>query len=75
MNMLGEEESIKEKGSFSESSILKRFLIVIAGATVNILFGIGMFFILASIVNKNIHDGLIVTRKIFKTTSVKVWLC
>lgn len=62
-NMLGEEEVAYEEGSFSTSPIWKRVLIVIAGATVNIVFGLVTFFILASIVNKNLIDGLIVTKR------------
>lgn len=60
-NMLGEEEDINEEGSFSSSPVWKRFLIVIAGAAVNIIFGLLIFFILASIVNNSLSDGLIVT--------------
>ena len=61
VNLLGEEESSNEEGSFSNASKLKRFLILIAGATINILFGIIVFFILASIVNNSLKSGLIVT--------------
>lgn len=60
-NMLGEEEELEEEGSFSGSPVWKRFLIVIAGAAVNIIFGLLVFFILASIVNRSLVDGLIVT--------------
>ena len=45
-NMEGEEERSKEKGSFSEASIPRRIAIVLAGATVNIIFGLLVFFIL-----------------------------
>ena len=62
VNMLGEEEFSEEEGSYSKAPILKRFLILIAGATVNMIFGILVFFILASIVNNNIHIGLEVTQ-------------
>ena len=62
VNMLGEEESSNEEGSYSNASILKRFLILIAGATVNIVFGVLVFFILASIVNKSIKLGFTVTQ-------------
>ena len=40
VSMLGEEERSDEEGSFSKASIPKRFAIVVAGALVNILFGI-----------------------------------
>lgn len=66
-NMLGEEENSDEEGSFSNSPIWKRFLIVIAGATVNIVFGLLTFFILASIVNNSMADGLIVTKRYIVT--------
>ena len=62
-SMLGEEESVDEEGSFSNASVLKRTLIVLAGATVNIVFGLLVFFILASIVNQSMIDGLIVTKR------------
>ena len=40
VNMEGEEEHSEKEGSFSKASIPKRFAIVVAGALVNILFGI-----------------------------------
>lgn len=49
-NMEGETEESEEEGSFSKASVWKRIAIVIAGATVNILFGILVYFILASTV-------------------------
>lgn len=61
VNLLGEEEAVEEEGSFSKASKFKRFLILIAGATINILFGIIIFFILASIVNNSFKSGFIVT--------------
>ena len=61
VNLLGEEEAVDEVGSFSSASKLKRFLILVAGATVNILFGIIVFLILATIVNNSFKSGLIVT--------------
>ena len=47
-NMEGEEERSDVKGSFSQASIPKRIAIVIAGATVNIIFGLLVYFILMS---------------------------
>jgi len=44
VDMLGENERKDEPGSFSSSSIWKRILIVIAGATVNIVFGVIVYF-------------------------------
>ena len=44
--MEGEEERSEDDRSFSKASIPKRIAIVIAGATVNILFGLIVYFIL-----------------------------
>ena len=49
VRMEGEEEASKEEGSFSEASIPKRIAIVIAGASVNIIFGLLVYFILMSL--------------------------
>lgn len=49
-NMEGEAEASDEEGSFSKASVWKRMAIVVAGATVNILFGIFVYFILVSTV-------------------------
>ena len=46
--MEGEEERSENEGSFSKASIPKRIAIVIAGATVNIKFGLLVYFILMS---------------------------
>ena len=46
--MEGEEEVSDKEGSFSKASIPKRLAIVIAGATVNIIFAIIVYFILIS---------------------------
>lgn len=48
VNMLGEEQRSDEEGSFSKSSIPKRIAVVVAGGTVNIIFGLVVYFILAS---------------------------
>lgn len=47
-SMEGEEQRVETKGSFSQASIPKRIAIVLAGATVNIIFGIIVYFILMS---------------------------
>ena len=44
--MEGEEEASDAEGSFSKASIPRRIAIVIAGATVNIVFGLLVYFIL-----------------------------
>lgn len=46
VNLEGEEEPSSEEGSFSNASIPKKIAIIIAGALVNIIFGIVTFFIL-----------------------------
>ena len=46
--MEGEEERSENEGSFSKASIPKRIAIVVAGATVNIIFGLIVYFILMS---------------------------
>ena len=47
ISMEGEEEQSENEGSFSKASIPKRIAIVAAGATVNIIFGLCVYFILA----------------------------
>lgn len=63
VNMLGEQEPSEEERSFNKASVWKRLSIVLAGAIVNIVFGLIVFWILASIYNKNIYHGLIVTKR------------
>ena len=47
-NMLGEEERSEEEGSFNKAGIVKRTLILLAGGTVNIVFGLIVYFVLVS---------------------------
>ena len=56
--MEGEEERSENKGSFSEASIPKRIAIVAAGATVNIVFGLLVYFILMSTSNTYITNEI-----------------
>lgn len=49
VNMEGEEEESDDERSFTKASIPKRIAIVIAGATVNIIFAIIVYFILSII--------------------------
>lgn len=49
--MEGEEERSENAGSFSQASIPKRIAIVVAGAAVNIIFGLLVYFILMSTSN------------------------
>ena len=60
--MEGEEERSENEGSFSKASIPKRIAIVAAGAIVNILFALIVYFVLMSISNTYITnkvDGVI----------------
>ena len=49
--MEGEEEQSENEGSFSKASIPKRIAIVVAGATVNIIFGLLVYFVLMATSN------------------------
>lgn len=49
-NMEGESEESDDEGSFSKASVWKRMAIILAGATVNILFGILVYFLIVSTV-------------------------
>lgn len=51
ISMEGEEEASDKEGSFSKASIPKRIAIVAAGATVNIIFALIVYFILATSYN------------------------
>ncbi len=54
VSMEGENGDSNEERAFNNASILKRIAIVVAGATVNIIFGLILYFILASIIYGNI---------------------
>ena len=54
--MEGEEEESDAPGSFSKASVWKRMAIVVAGATVNIIFGILVYFILVATVGIQFVD-------------------
>ena len=47
VKMTGENEKVKEEGSFSEAKVWQRIIIVAAGAIVNIVFAIIVFFSLS----------------------------
>ena len=53
VSMEGEEEKSENERSFTKASISKRIAIVLAGAMVNIIFGIITYFILVIVVYKN----------------------
>lgn len=57
-SMEGEEERSENQGSFSKTSIPKRIAIVAAGAAVNIIFGLIVYFILMSTSNTYITNQI-----------------
>ncbi len=63
VSLEGEEEHSEEQGSFSQVSIPKKIAIVSAGAIVNILFGLLVYFILSSTLCGNIYYGLLDTKE------------
>lgn len=58
VNLLGEEETSEEDGSYSKAQRWKRILILLAGGAVNIIFGLIVYFILATSMENNIYYGL-----------------
>ena len=56
VSMEGEDEDSEDERSFSKASIGKRIAIVLAGATVNIIFGLIVYFILMSTVGLQFVD-------------------
>ena len=62
VSMEGEEERSEESGSFSKASIPKRIAIVAAGAIVNIIFAIIVYFLLIA------NSGTYITNEIVSTT-------
>lgn len=57
VNLEGEDEESENERSFSKASIPKRIAIVVAGATVNIIFAIILYFVLAMIFSmQNVND-------------------
>ena len=54
VSMEGENGDSNEERAFNNAPIIKRIAIVVAGATVNIFFGLILYFILASVVYGNI---------------------
>lgn len=55
-SMEGEDEESDAEGSFSKASVWKRMAIVVAGAAVNILFGILVYYILITTVGIQFQD-------------------
>lgn len=63
VSMEGEEERSQKQGSFSEASISKRIAIVAAGAIVNIVFGLLIYFAIISFHTNSIYYGLLNTKE------------
>lgn len=53
VSLEGEDERVESKNSFSEASIAKRMVIIVAGGVVNIIFGLLVYFILMSSIGNN----------------------
>ena len=58
VSMEGEDRYSEEKGSFSKTSIPKRIAIVLAGGTVNIVFGLLVYFALSGITGNYISQTI-----------------
>lgn len=58
VSMEGEEKESNDERAFNKISIIKRILIVSAGALVNIIFGLIVYIILALVVYNNVTDAL-----------------
>ena len=58
VSMEGEEKASSDERAFNNISILKRMLIVSAGALTNIIFGLIVYIVLALVVYKNMTDAL-----------------
>ena len=62
VSMEGEDEDSEDERSFNKVSVGKRIAIVAAGAIVNILFGILLFFVIITIYYHDINIGLVATK-------------
>ena len=58
VSMEGEEEPSESKGAFNKASVPKRIAIVSAGAIVNILFGLLVYFILVMIMYGSFYTAV-----------------
>ncbi len=61
VSMEGEEEASEQEGAFNKASIPKRIAIVAAGAMVNILFGLVVYFVLVTIIYGSFMTALTAT--------------
>jgi len=67
VNMLGEEEPVEDDRAYNKKTILQRMLILLAGGMVNIIFGLIVCAIVASII-LGFKDGVIFTIDFLKLT-------
>ena len=58
VNLEGEEQRVDTKTSFSNASIPKRMAIIVAGATVNIIFALVVYFILSTSLGNNVSNKI-----------------
>ena len=63
VSLEGEENSSEDERAFNKAPIYKRILIVLAGALVNIIFGIILYFLLVLVVRKNLLISFQATRE------------
>lgn len=67
VNMLGEEEPIEDERAYNKKSIPKRITILLAGGTVNIIFGLIICAIIASSI-LGVKNGIAFTSKFLEAT-------
>lgn len=65
VSMEGEEEASDKEGAFNKASILKRILIVVAGAVVNIIFGMILYFVLIAVIYRDLSVAFSMTLTYF----------
>lgn len=67
VNMLGEEEPVEDERAYNKKSIPKKICILLAGGTVNIIFGLIVCAIIASSI-LGIKNGVLFTGEFLKAT-------
>lgn len=63
VSLEGEEEYSEEENSFSKARTSQKIAVVLAGAVVNIIFGILLYFVVVSISLREITAGMIATKE------------
>lgn len=72
VSMEGEEERSENERSFSKASIPRRMAIVLAGATVNIIFGVIIYFILSTTMGTFVTNEVDLVQEGFASQSVGI---